>query len=75
MEILPGDLLCGARFNMMYSMCLTEAQQKERDKLVLEARKSMLWLFDHGYGNSGATSGQGRIRISGGALQKAAAER
>ena len=57
MEILPGDLLCGARFNMMYSMCLTEAQQKERDKLVLEARKSMLWLFDHGYGNSGATSG------------------
>ncbi len=57
MEILPGDLLCGARFNMMYSMCLTEAQQKERDKLVLEARKSMLWLFNHGYGNSGATSG------------------
>ncbi|MBQ5968813.1 MAG: hypothetical protein IJL52_01705 [Clostridia bacterium] len=57
MEILPGDLLCGARFNMMYSMCLTKAQQKERDKLVKEARKSMLFLFDHGYGNSGATSG------------------
>ena len=57
MEILPGDLLCGARFNMMYSMCLTKAQQKERDKLVKEARKSMLWLFNHGYGNSGATSG------------------
>lgn len=56
-EILPGDLLCGARFNMMYSMCLTQQQQKERDKLVLEARKSMLWLFNHGYGNSGATSG------------------
>lgn len=56
-EILPGDLLCGARFNMMYSMCLTEEQQKERDKLVKEARKSMLFLFDHGYGNSGATSG------------------
>ncbi len=57
MEILPGDLLCGARFNMMYSMCLTKAQQKERDKLVKEARKSMLFLFEHGYGNSGATSG------------------
>ncbi len=57
MEILPGDLLCGARFNMMYSMCLTKEQQAERDKLVLEARKSMLWLFNHGYGNSGATSG------------------
>ena len=57
MEILPGDLLCGARFNMMYSMCLTKEQQEERDKLVLQARKSMLWLFNHGYGNSGATSG------------------
>ena len=29
-EIIPGDLLCGARFNMQYSMCLTEKQQKER---------------------------------------------
>lgn len=57
MEILPGDLLCGARFNMMYSMCLTKKEQKERDKRIKEARKSMRLLFDHGYGNSGATSG------------------
>ncbi len=57
MEILPGDLLCGARFNMIYSMCLTEKQQKDRDKRVNAARKSMKFLFDHGYGNSGATSG------------------
>lgn len=57
MEILPGDLLCGARFNMMYSMCLTKKEQKERDKRVKAARKSMRFLFDHGYGNSGATSG------------------
>ena len=56
-EILPGDLLCGARFNMMYSMCLTESEQKERDRRVQDARKSMLFLFEHGYGNSGATSG------------------
>ena len=56
-EILPGDLLCGARFNVMYSMCLTEEEQKERDKLVKEARESMAFLFKHGYGNSGATSG------------------
>lgn len=57
MEILPGDLLCGARFNMMYSMCLTKKEQKERDKRLKVARKSMKFLFDHGYGNSGATSG------------------
>ena len=56
-EIIPGDLLCGARFNMQYSMCLTEAQQKERDKRVDQARDSMQFLFNHGYGNSGATSG------------------
>ncbi|MBQ1545867.1 MAG: pyruvate formate lyase family protein, partial [Clostridia bacterium] len=57
MEIIPKDLLCGCRFNIMTSMCLTKAQQKERNKLVKEARKSMTFLFKHGYGNSGATSG------------------
>ena len=57
MEILPGDLLCGARFNMMYSMCLTKQQQKKRDKLIEKARKSAFYIFDHGYGNGGATSG------------------
>ncbi len=56
-EIIPGDLLCGARFNMQYSMCLTEAQQAERDRRCVEARKNMKFIFDHGYGNSGATSG------------------
>lgn len=56
-EILPGDLLCGAKFNMMYSMCLTKQEQKERDKLVKEARKTMKFIYQHGYGNSGATSG------------------
>lgn len=47
-EILPGDLLCGARFNMMYSMCLTKQEQKERDKLVKEARKTMYFIYQHG---------------------------
>lgn len=56
-EILEGDLLCGARFNMLSSMCLTEKEQKQRDKLVREARKSALYLHYHGYGNSGSTSG------------------
>lgn len=57
MEVLPGDLLCGARFNMMYSMCLNKKEQAARDKLIKDARKSMLALHNHGYGNSGATSG------------------
>lgn len=56
-EILPGDLLCGAKFNMMYSMCLTREEQKERDKLVKAAKKVMYFVYQHGYGNSGATSG------------------
>lgn len=59
-EILPGDLLAGARFNIMTSHCLTEAQTKEYDRLVKEkngARAAMLWFHNHGYGNTGATSG------------------
>ena len=45
MEIIPGDLLCGSRFNIMTSMCLTKEQQKDRDKLVKEARKSASLIF------------------------------
>jgi len=59
-EILPGDLLAGAKFNLMTSMCLTEKEHKERGKLVYGkkgARAKMKWFHDHGYGNSGATSG------------------
>lgn len=57
LTVLPGDLLCGANFNMLSSMCLTKAEQKERDKLTAEARKSCLELYYRGYGNSGSTSG------------------
>jgi formate C-acetyltransferase len=59
-EILPGDLLAGARFNIQTSMCLT---QKESSKWVMQvkgkngARAKMKWFHDHGYGNAGATSG------------------
>ncbi len=59
-EILPGDLLAGARFNVMTSHCLTEAETAEYDKLVKGkggAREAMLWFHNHGYGNCGATSG------------------
>ena len=56
-EILPGDLLCGARFNAVYSMCLTKKEAKEREKMVLNAREEINYLIEHGYGNAGATSG------------------
>ena len=59
-EILPGDLLAGARFNIQTSACLNEQETKERDRLVYGsqgARAAMLWFHDHGYGNAGATSG------------------
>jgi formate C-acetyltransferase len=59
-EILPGDLVAGARFNILASRCWTEAEARERDRLVNGpdgARAAMKWFHDHGYGNAGATSG------------------
>ena len=59
-EILPGDLLAGARFNLQTSLCLTEDEQRRFDALLLGkngARARMKWFHDHGYGNAGATSG------------------
>ncbi len=59
-EILPGDLIAGARFNVMLSACLNEKEYKEREKFVYGAegsRDAILWLHNHGFGNAGATSG------------------
>ncbi len=59
-EILPGDLLAGARFNILASCCLTEKEAAEYNRLVHGkdgCRAAMLWLHNHGYGNAGATSG------------------
>ena len=59
-EILPGDLIAGARFNIQSSTCLSRKETRERDRLVYGpqgARAAMLWFHNHGYGNSGATSG------------------
>ncbi len=56
-EILPGDLLCGAQFNLQYSMCLSRKEQEERNRLVKKAREAVFFLNSHGYGNCGATSG------------------
>jgi len=59
-EILPGDLLAGARFNVQASKCWSKEQTAERDRLVTGkggVRGKMKWFHDHGYGNAGATSG------------------
>jgi trans-4-hydroxy-L-proline dehydratase len=59
-ELLPGDLLAGGRFNISTSACLSKKETRARDKLVYGpngSRAAMLWFHNHGYGNSGATSG------------------
>lgn len=59
-EILPGDLLAGARFNIQTSLCHTAAEAKAYDALVLGkkgARRAAIDFHNHGYGNAGATSG------------------
>ena len=59
-EILPGDLIAGARFNVMTSTCHTENEVKQYEKMVYGkngTRAAILWFHNHGYGNCGATSG------------------
>ncbi len=59
-EILPGDLLAGARFNIQTSSCLNKKEARARDSKVYGpkgVRAAMLWFHNHGYGNVGATSG------------------
>ena len=59
-EILPGDLLAGARFNVQTSLCFTKEESGAWQKLVKGkngARAQMKWFHDHGYGNAGATCG------------------
>ncbi len=59
-EILPGDLLCGGRFNIQTSACWTHKEASARNRRIMGkkgARAAMKRLHDHGYGNAGATSG------------------
>lgn len=59
-EILPGDLLVGARFNVQTSACLNEREARERDRMVMGrngVREAVFWFHNHGYGNAGATGG------------------
>ncbi len=59
-EVLPGDLVAGARFNILTSLCLNKKEAAEYDRLTIGkngARARATYFHDHGYGNSGATSG------------------
>jgi len=59
-EILPGDLIAGARFNIATSTCLTKKEVDEYRRLVYGkggTREATIWFHNHGFGNTGATSG------------------
>lgn len=59
-ELLPGDLIAGAHFNLMTSHCWNRKEAATRDSLIYGkkgARAVMKWFHDHGYGNAGSTSG------------------
>jgi formate C-acetyltransferase len=59
-EILPGDLIAGARFNIQTSTCLNKREASEYSKRVYGkggTRQAAQWFHDHGYGNAGATNG------------------
>lgn len=59
-EILPGDLIAGARFNVQTSTCLNKAEAKQYAKWVYGkngTRQAAKWFHDHGYGNAGCTDG------------------
>ncbi len=59
-EILPGDLIAGARFNIQTSTCLDKREARSYAHAVVSkggTREAVKWFHDHGYGNAGATSG------------------
>ncbi|MDR3186527.1 MAG: hypothetical protein LBU04_07000 [Christensenellaceae bacterium] len=60
-EILPGDLLCGATFNIYASLCLSKKETAIRNKAILDKksglRKRTIEFHDRGFGNCGPTSG------------------
>jgi len=59
-EVLPGDLIAGARFNVVTSCCLNKKETAEYEKLVFGkrgTRQAIKWFHNHGFGNTGATSG------------------
>lgn len=60
LDILPGDLLCGANFNIFVSHCLTKKEKVQRDAVLggkNGLRAETIEFHDRGFGNCGATSG------------------
>lgn len=56
-EILPGDLLAGARFNLRISRCWSKEETEERNKLIRDAREKHMEYNMRGFGNCGPVSG------------------
>jgi trans-4-hydroxy-L-proline dehydratase len=59
-EVLPGDLLAGSRFNIICSKCWTAAEKKKHHKLIMgkgALRERLFEFKDKGFGNCGPTSG------------------
>ena len=59
-EVLPGDLVAGARFNVITSTCLDEKQANTYLGLIEGKngiRQAILDFHNHGFGNVGSTSG------------------
>ena len=59
-EILPGDLLCGAVFNLASSHCLSEGESRLKDAVVCGSKgltRRTIEFHDRGFGNCGPTSG------------------
>ena len=60
LDILPGDLLCGANFNLFISHCHTKKEAAMRSKILYGKgglRERTIEFHDRGFGNCGATSG------------------
>lgn len=60
LDILPGDLLCGANFNLYASHCLSKKEAAKRRKILYGKRglrAETIEFHDRGFGNCGATSG------------------
>ncbi|MDR0855407.1 MAG: hypothetical protein LBN25_03460, partial [Christensenellaceae bacterium] len=60
-DILPGELVAGANFNIIASHCLSKEEQAEKDKLITDKktglRKDTIEFHDRGFGNCGPTNG------------------
>lgn len=59
-DILPGDLVAGARFNVLVSRCWTAEETRRRERRLAGrdgVRAALRRFHEHGYGNAGATPG------------------